>query len=860
MPDKNKLCATLRYLSYGVVCCQSVIPMVFGTPVASGVEYAGRIFTGVLSFGGVFAAGALGNAFYDVYFRSGLQIFQNQNLIDVTGEAMSRALKEIVQENNDGTNHGIEKLSGILNRTKDNWFRLAFTDLQPEIENLSAGEIKQLLEDPNISTDENLFVLISELTLAPSGESYLDDETIAFVAGELKTKLPAAFRDVLTDEQSGKPYRNTVLTLLQLIVSLITEGQPQRTLPSNLPTVRDFIGRGEDLDALRESYKSGKRVFLLHGVGGVGKTALALEFAGEIKGEYAAHILVDMQGLNRPVLAAEAAMYEIVKQFDPNIPANLSPNELQGLYTQFLSKHKTLLVLDNADDEQQIEPLNVVDDSCLLVTSRRRFDLAGGELCEVEKMSEPDAKDLLIKICPRIGEQADDLAERCGRLPLALRAAASALKKNRLIPVEKYIADLQDRKTRLQLADPTRKNLTVEAAFDLSYEMLGADLQLRWRQLAVFPADFAADGATAIWEIDDATDTLNDLDGYSLLEVNEETGRFSLHDLARDYTTEKLTEEEFATLQRLHAKYYAEVLRFVEIERKYDYQNALDLLDLEWGNITRGQKWSTKLAKTDNHVAQICSDYSCHVPDFIALRLHPRNSIEWHSAGLIAAQKLGNKPDEGVNLGNLGLAYFSLGDYRKAVEYHEKALNISREIGSKISEAKDLSNLGIAYFDLGDHTKAIEYHEQALKIFRSIGDRLNEGKNLGGLGNVYLDLGDYRKAIDFYEQSLVISRESGDRIAEGISLGNVGNIYYQLYDYRKAIEYHQESLKIKREIGDKLGEGNSLGSLGSAYYCLGEIEKACGLWRDSLAILEKIESPNSDTVRQSLERYCPSGF
>jgi len=761
MPDKNRLCATLRFLSYGVLCCQSVIQGAFGQPITGEAELAGRIFTGALSFTGVFAAGALGNAFYDAYFRSGSQIFQNRNLIDVTGEAMSRALKQIVEENTNGTNHGIEKLGEILGRAKDNWSRLTLTDLQPEINQLSTGEIKELLEDPYISTDDNLSVLITELTLARSGESYLDDETITFVAGELKTKLPAAFKDVLTDEQSGKPYRATVLDLLELIVKLITKLQtPQRALPSNLPTVRDFIGRGNELGDLRESYSNEKRVFLLHGVGGVGKTALALEFAAEIKGGYAAHIFVDMQGLNRPALAAEAAMYEVVKQFEPSIPANLDPNDLRGLYVQFLTGSSTLLVLDNADDAQQIEPLNVVDNSCLLVTSRRRFDLAAGEICEVEKMSETDAKDLLVSIAgaTRLGEKADELAERCGRLPLALRAAASALKKNRLISIESYIGKLQDRKERLRLQDPTRRNLTVEAAFDLSYELLGADLQMRWRQLAVFPADFGADGAAAVWamNMDDADETLNELDGYSLLEVDEETGRFALHDLARDYTTEKLAAAELAALQRLHAKHYAEALRFVQIEQKHDYQNALDSLDLEWNNITAGQKWSADSVETDNEAAHTCLLYSGYVPEFVAMRLHPREFIEWQTAALTAAQKLGNKQAQGNHMGNLGIAYQSLGEYRKAIEFYEQALEISRLIGDRQGEGNSLGSLGNAYQSLGEYRKAIEYHEQALKISRLIGDRQGEGNRLGNLGVAYQSLGETEKACGLWREALAI--------------------------------------------------------------------------------------------------------
>ena len=79
---------------------------------------------------------------------------------------------------------------------------------------------------------------------------------------------------------------------------------------------------------------------------------------------------------------------------------------------------------------------------------------------------------------------------------------------------------------------------------------------------------------------------------------------------------------------------------------------------------------------------------------------------------------------EGASLGNLGLAYDSLGEYRKAIEYHEQSLEISREIGDRSGEGTSLGNLGLAYDSLGEYRKAIEYHEQYLEISREIGDRL----------------------------------------------------------------------------------------------------------------------------------------
>ena len=85
-----------------------------------------------------------------------------------------------------------------------------------------------------------------------------------------------------------------------------------------------------------------------------------------------------------------------------------------------------------------------------------------------------------------------------------------------------------------------------------------------------------------------------------------------------------------------------------------------------------------------------------------------------------------------------------------------------------------LGNLGIAYRVLGNFKKAIEYQEQALAIAREIGDHRSEGRALGNLGNVYVDLGDLKNAAEYLEKDLAISRQLGNRYSEGNILGNLG--------------------------------------------------------------------------------------
>jgi tetratricopeptide (TPR) repeat protein len=121
----------------------------------------------------------------------------------------------------------------------------------------------------------------------------------------------------------------------------------------------------------------------------------------------------------------------------------------------------------------------------------------------------------------------------------------------------------------------------------------------------------------------------------------------------------------------------------------------------------------------------------------------------------VAAARAGNDTDgEGAFLGNLGTAYYSLGQVEQAIEYHQQALVISRHIGDKRNEGSVLGNLGLAYADLGQVERAIEYYEGALAIARYIGDKRGEGNRLGNLGIIYKQQNRIEDARQVWQQAL----------------------------------------------------------------------------------------------------------
>ena len=218
-----------------------------------------------------------------------------------------------------------------------------------------------------------------------------------------------------------------------------------------------------------------------------------------------------------------------------------------------------------------------------------------------------------------------------------------------------------------------------------------------------------------------------------------------------------------------------------------------------------------------------------------------KRAINYHNQSLAIARAIGDRPQEAKSLSNLGLAYGSSGEYKRAIYYLSQTLAFKRAIGDRQWEAASLGNLGLVYGSSGEYKRAIYYHNQSLAIARAIGDRPQEAKSLGNLGLAYHSLGDYKRAINYHTRSWAIARAIGDRAGEAASLGNLGNASDSLGKYIWAIDDYNKSWAIERAIGDRGGEAKSLGNLGLAYDSLGEYKRAIDYYNQSLAIARAIE-------------------
>ena len=131
---------------------------------------------------------------------------------------------------------------------------------------------------------------------------------------------------------------------------------------------------------------------------------------------------------------------------------------------------------------------------------------------------------------------------------------------------------------------------------------------------------------------------------------------------------------------------------------------------------------------------------------------------------------------------------------------HLDALLPFLETALRRGEGVALGNLGLAYDSLGKYDKAIEYHLQALAIAREIKDRLAEGKALNNLAFVYEKLNRDREAMISYQQALTIAREIGDRSVEGLALANLGDVLSKAKRPELAILFYKQSINVREAI------------------------------------------------------------
>lgn len=376
-------------------------------------------------------------------------------------------------------------------------------------------------------------------------------ETLRVVADKLKTHwhslLSEAERKRIGVDQPapGAPLPGPTPSASPLMPALSSR---LFQLPAVLP---DFTGRESQITELTghlRGHHESLRQFVLHGMGGIGKSSLAIRVAYEMRDHFPdAQLFLDLRGAadatrGSPLAPAEA-MARIIRALQPEVAQLPSDEqELEGYYRSVLVGKRALIVLDNARSESQVRALLTAAPSVsFLLTSRTALALDGVRAVQVELLSKDASVQLLRRIIGEKGLRAEvqRIVDLCGYLPLAIRVAGDFLRLKDDWSIPRYIDALNEQRLRwLKVGTDPAKD--VEAVLKLSsaqYVQDHLERATRWHLLHIFQGDFTLAAAAAAWDADEhdhnVLDDLSDMRNRSLIIFDAKTGRYHLHDLMR---------------------------------------------------------------------------------------------------------------------------------------------------------------------------------------------------------------------------------------------------------------------------------------------------------------------------------------
>lgn len=665
--------------------------------------------------------------------------------------------------------------------------------------------------------------------------------------------------------------------------------QPRRQLPHSLPAERDvFVGRGHALQVLAQRFDAGARLITLLGIGGIGKTRLALHYARCWLGEHPGGSWFCDLSATRSVdglLQAVAAGLGLP-------PSAGDPAQLVG--RAIAGRGPCLVVIDNAEQVREDAArligswLDAAPQARFLVTTREMLGMVGEQVLDLDPLPAADsatlfrrrAEAVLASFDP-VGADAEAIAplmQLLDGLPLAIELAAARV---RVMSPGVLLQRMGDRFRVLRAGGgrPDRQ-ATLRGAIDWSWDLLGAAEKAALAQLSVFAGGFTLDAAEAVLDLtplDDAwvADRVQALVEKSLVRRVSDT-RLALLSSVQAYAAEQLATPgrwpgsgpaaRQAALSR-HAAYFAalaesqavagggvEVDNLVQACRHAagtgDAATAAAALVGVWA-VLRGVgpfRAALELAAEVEPVVGADDDSAAAMHWVAASALRQLGEDMPSRAHLDAGLSLrGAGPRNRARLQcALGEVLTTAGDGDAAAAQLTQALDAARTLGDALLECRALNELGALAGDRSRLDEAARCYEQALAVARRVGDGRWQGGLLGNLGCVAQAQGQAALALERFEQALALAQQTGDRRWECSARNNLGLMHHEAGAQALARTHLESGLATARAIGARAHEAVLLCNLGLVCAAEGDPTAACRLQEESVQLARALGDPRSE--------------
>ncbi len=599
--------------------------------------------------------------------------------------------------------------------------------------------------------------------------------------------------------------------------------------PSNLPhLLTRFHGRHEDVETLADWLET-QRLVTLTGVGGCGKTRLAIEVGHRLTARFDDGVwFVDLAPLTDPHWIPQALASTL----------NLAQTKIQAP-TDELIEHlrgsRTLLIMDNCEHliEASARLAQRLLEACphlaIVATSREAFHLSGERVWNVRPLAVPElptSRDELtdFAIVQLLLERArghrpdfrltDANAAAVARIcraaegiPLAVELAVTWLRVLSVGEIAERLGTDPDLLT-AQTRDVPPRHRSMRAVFEHSWNLLSERSQALFRRLAAFRGGFTRKAAEEVAGA--SLMQLAALLDQSLLERRAD-GRYVCHELLRQFGEAKLVaSEEAEEVRQRHLAFFLALAERAETELAGVNQGEwLRCLTDELDNLRAALAWALETARAEEALRLATA-----LGRFWVLRAYLSEGRQWLDHALQRLEQA-ERATQADALHQAGELAWRQGDYATAETFQQRSLERYRELGDHVGASQSLVGLGRTAQEQGHLDQARQLFEEGLSIERERGDTWGIAKALGNLGEVTLEQGDPETAHGSLQRSLEMLREVGDRSGECNVLNKLGYVASVQGDIEEARSYLNESLALARQVQNKRGIAMALGNLGN---------------------------------------------
>jgi len=625
---------------------------------------------------------------------------------------------------------------------------------------------------------------------------------------------------------------------------------PTLKVPNNLPQLGEFIGREREKAEVWEALASRWPLICIDGIGGIGKTALALEAALEClrasKGDIPADDIPTFDAFvwttaKDRELALSDILDSIARTLDYPYIAQLPPEDKPSEAAKLLRTQRCLLIVDNfetiTDDAVRDFLLNLPDPSKALITSREQ-KLHQARAISLRGMEQGEALTLIRSEGKRLGlstvEQAEKkvllrLYEATGGAPLTIKWAVGQMKQRG-----------QSLDTVLDYLYEARGDI-FENIFARSWGFLSENARCVLMVMPIFATSASKEAIEAAsdvhkWDLDEALGQLVEMWLVEASgELDEAKRRYGIHPLTRAFAGQKLGKDEGWEKEsglRVADYFLNFVRRCYDKEAGTDYQT----LNIERENVLAIISWCSESKEW-----QTAINLGKAISEFLYAYNYWRERIQCGQQVVKAAKQINDIRSMARSLVNdLGWAYYYQNNFEQAKELAEEALQAFKGLSDQQDTASALLLLGAIARGQGDFEKGLELLTQALEVAQGLpGNDSLIADIKSALGVVAFEQGDYDRTEFLWREvrQTRIAMNDGHGIAS--VTGSLGNVAVEKGDYKEARRLYAESLDMNQQIGREIGIAYDKRGLAMLNEQVSDIPAALVLAQQALDIFER---------------------